>query len=297
VGGAARVERVRRLKPVDLMLLATVVLWALNLTATRYVLTHGFAPLAYSSLRYGAAGALAAAFVLARERSLRIARRDVPLLLAAAGVLWLNQLAFVYALDFTTASTTALVLGATPVFAALAALAVGVEPLTRRFAVAATASFLGVALVAAGRGGNLSGDLGGVVLALGTAASWAVYSVLLAPLMRRYSPYLVSGLVLVLCWPPLLHQDFALAPGVWGVFAYAVVGPLVITNILWFTAIGQVGPSRATLFANAQPFIAAVFALALLSERMTVLQVAGALGIGLGILLARGRRAELESEA
>ena len=43
--------------PVDLMLLGTVLLWALNFTVTRYVLTHGFHPLAYATIRYGAATA------------------------------------------------------------------------------------------------------------------------------------------------------------------------------------------------------------------------------------------------
>ena len=40
------------------MLLVTVCIWAFNFTVTKYVLTHGFAPLAYSSVRYGAAAAL-----------------------------------------------------------------------------------------------------------------------------------------------------------------------------------------------------------------------------------------------
>ena len=40
------------------MLLTTVVLWALNLTVTRYILTHGFEPLAYATVRYGAASAI-----------------------------------------------------------------------------------------------------------------------------------------------------------------------------------------------------------------------------------------------
>src|SRR5207248_10053389 len=37
-------RRVRRIHAVDLMLLGTVLLWALNSTVTRYVLTHGFHP-------------------------------------------------------------------------------------------------------------------------------------------------------------------------------------------------------------------------------------------------------------
>ena len=48
----------RRPTTVELMLLATVVLWALNLTVSRYILTHGFRPLAYSTVRYGAAVAI-----------------------------------------------------------------------------------------------------------------------------------------------------------------------------------------------------------------------------------------------
>ena len=55
----------------------------------------------------------------------------------------------------------------------------------------------------------------------------------------------------------------------WLAFAFAVVGPLFLTNILWFTAIDRVGPSRATLFANLQPFFAVLFALVLLTEHLT----------------------------
>ena len=37
------------------MLVTTVILWSLNFTVTKYVLDHGFKPLAYSTVRYGAA--------------------------------------------------------------------------------------------------------------------------------------------------------------------------------------------------------------------------------------------------
>ncbi len=104
-------------------MLATVLLWALNLTVTRYALTHGWHPLAYTALRYSSGALLFATFTFGSERSFRIGgRRDVGLLLAAAvtGV-WLNQLAFVYAVKLTNASTVALIIGVTPVFAALGA--------------------------------------------------------------------------------------------------------------------------------------------------------------------------------
>ena len=84
------------------MLLATVVLWALNLTVTRYILTHGFEPLAYATVRYGLATAVFLVIVLVGERTLRIARRDLPLAALAALLIFLNQISFVYALEKTT---------------------------------------------------------------------------------------------------------------------------------------------------------------------------------------------------
>jgi len=61
----------------------------------------------------------------------------------------------------------------------------------------------------------------------------------------------------------------------------------VITNVLWFTAISRVGPSRATLFANVQPFFAALIAVVILSEPLSWLQVTGGAAIGLALILSR----------
>ena len=60
----------RRPGSVDLILIATVLIWAFNVTVTKYVLTHGFQPLAYGALRYAAAALLAVGVALALERSL-----------------------------------------------------------------------------------------------------------------------------------------------------------------------------------------------------------------------------------
>ena len=290
----------------DLLLLVTVCLWGFNFTVTKYVLTHGFKPLAYSSLRYGGAALLFSGLTYRLEGRLSLRRRDLPLLLLAAGVgIWLNQITYMYAVKLTTATTVALILGSTPIFAALIARAFGLERLSRIFWIASAVSFAGVALVAVGSGGGLSGDVGGDMLAVAAAATWAAYSVIVAPLMRSYSPYQISAFVLVGGWIPLVatgvgqlrSQDWGAVGWLdWVCLGYALLGPLVLTNVLWFTAIDRVGPSRATLFANLQPFVAAIFALAILSERITPLQVAGGLAIGAGIVLSRGRRPQPQAE-
>jgi drug/metabolite transporter (DMT)-like permease len=287
----------RRPSPVDLMLIATIVIWAFNITVTKYVLTHGFQPLAYGALRYSAAAILAVVVAVVLEGSLRVGgRRNLALVGVASVLLLINQVSFVYALKLGSATTVALILGMTPIFAAIIASLVGLEQLTGRFWVATLIGFGGVALVALGSGGNLSSDLGGDLLAIVLAISWAAYSVTITPLMRTYSPYRISAVVLVimcipfvaLSTPQIADQDYAsLGALVWAGLAFAIVGPLFLTNILWFKSIAIVGPSRATLFANAQPFVAAIFAALILSEHLHWLQIAGGVAILLGIVLER----------
>ncbi len=292
----------RRPEAADLMLLATVTLWAANFAVSKYILSNGFRPLAYSSVRYASAAVIFTAITFPWERTLRIARRDLPLVGLAIALLIANQLSFVYALDFTTATTTALLFGTLPIFTALFSRLVGVERLNLRFWIAAVLSFGGVVLVTIGSGGDLSGDLWGDLLAVSGAATWAAYSVAIAPLMRRYSPFRLSAVLLFAAFvglallgsPQLRDQGFDLGALVWLGFAFAVVGPLVITNLLWFTAIDRVGPSRSALYANLQPFLAAIIALLLLSESLTKLEVAGGLAIGAGIVLARRQQPPME---
>jgi drug/metabolite transporter (DMT)-like permease len=297
----------RRLRPVDLMLIATIVIWAFNITVTKYILTHGFQPLAYGAIRYGAAAVLAVSVAFLLEGSLRVhGRRSLELVGLASVFLLVNQVSFVYALKLGSATTVALILGMTPIFAAIIASLVGLEQLTGRFWVATLIGFVGVAFVALGSGGDLSSDLGGDLLAIMLAVSWAAYSVTIAPLMRDYSPYRISAVVLVimcipfvaLSSPQIADQDYAsLGALVWIGLAFAIVGPLFLTNILWFRSIGIVGPSRATLFANAQPFVAAIFAALILSEHLHWLQIVGGVTILLGIVLERRWRRSAEQAA
>ena len=295
-----------RRRTAELMLLTTVLLWALNFTVTKYVLEHGFQPLAYSTVRYGMATIIFTWFTFGVEHSFRVRRRDLPIVVGAAALgIWLNQLSYVYALTYTSASTVALILGATPIFVALIAFAVGVERLHAGFWLAAVVSFGGVALIALGNEGGVSGSIKGDLLGVATAATWAAYTVAIAPLMRSYSPYRISALVLAIGWVAIAitgiqqtaSQSFDFSALVWLCLVYAILGPLVLTNILWFKAVNRVGPSRAALVANLQPFIAALFALVLLSETMTWIQVLGGLLIGGGIFLARKRRAPSYSGA
>ena len=286
--------------PADLLLLVTVVLWSFNFTVVKYALTHGWEPLSYSSVRFALGAVLFSAITFGREGTFRVERADVRLMVVAAALgIWLNQLSFTYSVSLTTAATAALMFGTMPIFVALAAQALGLERLHLRHWLATTLSFSGVALVALGSTGGLSGDLGGILLGLGASFTWAVYSVAIGPLMQRYSPYRISAFTLLVGSVPLVlsaigqlaSQDWgSLEALAWAAFVYSLLFSLVFTNITWFTAIDRVGAARASLYVNLQPFLGAFFALVVLSEEMGSLQVAGGLVIGAGIVLARNAR-------
>jgi drug/metabolite transporter (DMT)-like permease len=289
---------VRRPSAAEVMLLVTVSIWAFNFTVTRYALTHGFAPLAYGSLRFAAAAVVVSGITLGLEHSLRLEPKHAFLLGVAAIVgIYLNSISFVYSVDLTSASTVALIFGSLPIVTAVIAYLLGVERLSRRFWGAAAISFAGVVLVAVGSGSGVSGSLVGNLLAFMATVTWGAYTVAIVPLLRLYSVWRVSAGALAMGSIPLLitaapqiaDQSWDLDALVWAGFAFAVLGPLVLTNYLWFTAIERVGPSRATLVANLQPFLAALFAVALLSEELTWLQIVGGIAIGAALFVARRR--------
>ena len=117
--------------------------------------------------------------------------------------------------------------------------------------------------------------------------------------MATYSPSRVSALVIPGAWVALLltglqetsEQDWSVGWEIWALLVFATIGPLVLTNVLWFRSLHRIGANRATLAANLQPFVAAVLAVILLSEPLSALQIAGGVLIAVGILVVRRRAA------
>jgi drug/metabolite transporter (DMT)-like permease len=287
------------------MLVLANVLWSLNYATTKYAFER-WNPLAFSGVRFAAAGLAMAAIVLKLEGSLRIDRRDVPrVVLAGATGIFLNQLTFNYALDYTAAANVALILGASPAFTAAFVVALGHERVRPLHWLALGVSLSGVALVVQGGSGLEGFSLRGDLLAIGAAVTWAAYSVMLRPLFGRYSAMRLSTLMIIvgavlmapLSVRQMAAQDFGSIGALrYGSLLYSAIFPLVVTNVLYFGALRRVGAARATLFMYLQPFLGALFAALLLGEHIAVVQVVGGVvivgGVALGRLGRLRRRAE-----
>jgi drug/metabolite transporter (DMT)-like permease len=127
--------------------------------------------------------------------------------------------------------------------------------------------------------------------------------VAVTPLLARYSPYRIGAVVGLAAIVPLTltaipqfaSEDWSeVTTLAWAALAYSMILSYVVTNVLWFKAIRQVGANRASVYANLQPFLGAIFAVLVLSETMTWAQIAGGVVIGAGILVARARTAPVE---
>ena len=93
-------------------------------------------------------------FVRAREGSIMVGRRDVPLILFSALVgIVINQVGFMYAATYATATTISLILATIPAFAAITASVLGHERIGARHWLGIGVAAVGTALVLAGRAG------------------------------------------------------------------------------------------------------------------------------------------------
>ena len=299
----------RRPDPADGMLVAANVIWSLNYATTKYAFER-WSPIAFSGLRFATAGIALALIVRMREGGIGVERRDVRLVVLCGIVgIFLNQLTFTYAVDFTAAANVALILASAPAFAAVFAVVLGHERVRPAHWVALGLSLVGVGLVVAG-GSNLEGfSLRGDLLAVGAALTWAAYTVMLRPLFGRYSAGRISALVIlvgaVIMAPVTIvqvaHQDFgSLTRLDWGAWVYSTIGPLLVTNWLYFRSLHRVGAARATLYMYLQPFLGAVFAAWLLDEKLVAIQLIGGAvivgGVALGRAVATRRAAPDELE-
>jgi drug/metabolite transporter (DMT)-like permease len=119
---------------------------------------------------------------------------------------------------------------------------------------------------------------------------------MMRPLFARYTASRISALMLLIGGamllpfgaPQLAEQDWSSLQGLYlAAWVYSTVGPLLVTNILYFRSLRGIGASRATLYMYLQPFLGALFAALLLGESVTLVQLVGGAVIVGGVSMGR----------
>jgi drug/metabolite transporter (DMT)-like permease len=291
------VPSARRALPVgDLLALLTVAIWSLNVIVVK-VAIHDVPPLVYTGARFVAGGLLLAGVLRLRGGLAPISRRDLgPLALAALLGISGNQVAFTLALQHTTAVDVSLILGATPLMVAVWQALRLRERIGARAWAGLSVGGGGLAMVVAGGGGS-HGALAGDLLALLAAALFTLYLDRLAHLMHRCPALPLSAWVTLLGALELVpvgaaegavaHPHWTLA--VAGLAVYSSVLAVAVGNSAYYAGVQKLGPTRAAVYVYLQPFLGALFGVAILGETLRPVQLLGGVVVVLGVVGGRPR--------
>jgi drug/metabolite transporter (DMT)-like permease len=284
-----------------LSVLVVVVLWAGSFSVIKQLLDDGMAAGDIALLRYAIA-APGFAYILWRGRGLPGLTRGDAARVAAAGLLVVvgYHMFLNVGTRYTTSGVAALVVALAPGLTMLLAFALGLDRISRRRIAGLVVAFTGVAIVVAlGSGNELSFESAkGPLIVLGAPVSFALYNVILKPLLGRYD-------LLALTAATSLVGIVGLTPFVRGstvdsvvdasassaaLLLYLGVLATLLGYILWNAGLKGLGPTRAVTYAYAIPPLAVTFGAVFLDEPVTVwLLVGGALVVG-GIAAAQGAR-------
>lgn len=297
-----------RFSTVDLMLVVMSFVWGFNFTVVKVALTH-FSPLSFNAVRFSIASLLLVGFLWFRERSLRIQRGDLKrfVLLALVGNTF-YQILFIKGIFRTTAGNSSLILATTPIFMALFSSVLGIEKVERRVLRSVIISFLGVALIVLGSGKPLTfteQSLAGDLLILAGTICWSVYTVLSKPLLKRYTPLKLTTLTIAMGTPLLVlvsipsieGQDWNAIPTQgWLSLTFSACLAIALGYAIWYTGVSRIGSTRTSLYEYLVTVIAVAAAWIFLCENMTLIQIAGAALVFIGLSLSRKSRMENRRE-
>jgi drug/metabolite transporter (DMT)-like permease len=290
----------RERRVAELGVLFVMVAWAANFIVVKAA-NEQIPPVTFAFLRFGIAAATLMVALRWREGSIGLPRRDVlPILGLGAIGFGIYQILWSIALQDIPAGDSALLIATTPVITALLAVRSGADTLTPAKLGGSLLSFAGVALiVASGAGLAFGAALIGDALTLVAAVCWSVYTAFGAPILRRHSPlrtttWAMVGGTLVLALPGLA-QALGVAwpsiqPDAWAGLAFSALVPAGVANVVVFSAIRLLGPTRITAYQFLVPFIAVLLGAAFLSEAVRVEQLIGGIVIVLGVLITRADR-------
>jgi drug/metabolite transporter (DMT)-like permease len=291
----------------DLLLLATVCIWAVNFIVIKNVIGGALPPIAFTALRF----VVASLVLLPLLRGLTPAERAVNSRdrrkIVGLGLIGntLYQIFFIIALANTLPTNAALILATPPVFIALIGALFKLEKLTALAWLGIFMSFGGIALVILG---NAPAEISssavhpvlGDLLALGAAIMWALYTLLAAPVLQRHSPIKLTALtvavgtvpLLAIATPSFLVTDWAsVGLNVWLGVLYCGGLAIALGYIMWNRAVQQVGAARTAVYSNLTPVLVALIAWLVRGDPLTMYHVVGAIIILTGITLTRlGRR-------
>jgi O-acetylserine/cysteine efflux transporter len=280
----------------NLSALTAVLIWGGTFPIAKFALDE-FSVLSYATVRPIVASGIIFAALRFRGEPIGIAREDWPrLLLAGFAGMFLFQAGFIFGLDLTSASHSAIIASAGPPILGMLVLWLlrGDQPSGRKLAGLAVGGGGVILLVGdpSADGASVLGDL----ISLGAALAWVGVTIIPEPLVRRYGPFRVTAWMLLCSAVAFLpisvgelietSRDMP-SPVAWASLYYTGIFGMTIANSLWQRAVHSAGASQTMPYLYLQPAVALGLAAMMLGERLGPVQLAGGLLAMVGVALVR----------
>ncbi len=269
---------------VYLGLIYVVAAWALNTVLVKYAV-QTMDPLAFTGIRFIAMTPLA--FLLARVMGARVhvCKGDWPLLIAVGACGYgVYQYLWVIGLAHTSAFASALLATLAPLMTLAIVATRRLERVYSGRWLGAVIALIGVAVFEGVFAGHITFRIGDLLTLL-SAAAFALFNVLTAGLLDRYTPVslvtiaITIGTAIILpgAIPRMLQQNWGTVSTIdWIILAYSVIFPILLTFPVWSYGISMLGAGRTSIFQFGVPVFAGILSVALLHNRIDPHQIAGA---------------------
>ena len=267
-----------------------MLVWGVNFAFTKHVLDH-MGVGAYVFIRFAVLPVLALVLLVVifrnRIRATWPRRADLPRFVLAGLVGHALHITMVMnGMNLSTPFSSSLVLTSGPLFTLGILAALGVERLRARQVAGTLIACAGIVIFLADKfAGGLSGAGAGDLLLLVAAFLFALYTVIVQPLAKRYGPLIVlsytlffsAPLILLFTFPFIVHAPMGSLPAsVWAGIVWGVIGANFFGWLMWTWVNSVRGIARSAPFAYLTPPIAGVVAWLTLGETFTWLKIAGA---------------------
>ncbi len=282
-----------------LLVLASVVLWGFAPIGNRYFIGSGDLAMpgaAYMALRYSIASIcfLPALLGALKTWSARDWLRGA--VCGLSGVAAYNLLAGI-AGRTVSAGMTGLINSSESLMILLLACMIVRRAPGLRSSLAAALGAGGIVLLASSAG-PAEGDVRGILMLLLGALGWAVYCVVIPPLIKKHGALQSSAVTMcigtlplvVAGWPGLAPMMGAMTQREWEILLLLSIGSSVIALIAWNKGVAELGAQTAGWFLYLLPVFSALGGFVLLGEPLTLAELAGGVMILGSVYLAQRRR-------
>ena len=250
-------------------------------------------------MRYIVAFIVLAAVVVYQRENLKIARKDIALLLSI-GVIGhtISIVTQEYGTMFSSAQMGSVITSATPAFMLIFAAWLLKEKMTVRKILSIILATVGVILIAGVDSMDMSKQLGAFCSTV-AALTWALMSVMLKLIPSRYSPLQINFyavLTAIICLTPVnlptvsaLPWDKILQPEIIGCVVYMGAISTSIAFLLWNKGLLLMEAGASGLFFFFQPIVGTFLGWLILDEQITLSFWIGSLMIFIGVFLVTVR--------